>query len=303
MVNYQTCRIMFMKYLQIEKNASPYTLKFYTDDLNTFFTFLEEEQIQDLNHLNERDIRIFLTNLYKNQLSRRTVSRILSCLRSFYRFLQREEFVNQNPFMHISLPKSEKKLPSFLYQEELEKLFHVSDMTTPLGQRNQALLELLYATGIRVGECVKIRVSDIDFDIGTVFVTGKGNKERYVPFGSFAATALKTYIEDGRNSLLEKTESQTNCLFLNVRGQPLTDRGIRFILNKMVEKTSLTVNIYPHKLRHTFATHMLNAGADLRTVQELLGHEHLSTTQIYTHVTKDYLRHVYMNSHPRAKKK
>lgn len=205
--------------------------------------------------------------------------------------------------MHISLPKSEKKLPSFLYQEELEKLFHVSDMTTPLGQRNQALLELLYATGIRVGECVKIRVSDIDFDIGTVFVTGKGNKERYVPFGSFAATALKTYIEDGRNSLLEKTESQTNCLFLNVRGQPLTDRGIRFILNKMVEKTSLTVNIYPHKLRHTFATHMLNAGADLRTVQELLGHEHLSTTQIYTHVTKDYLRHVYMNSHPRAKKK
>lgn len=292
-----------MKYLQIEKNASPYTLKFYTDDLNTFFTFLEEEQIQDLNHLNERDIRIFLTNLYKNQLSRRTVSRILSCLRSFYRFLQREEFVNQNPFMHISLPKSEKKLPSFLYQEELEKLFHVSDMTTPLGQRNQALLELLYATGIRVGECVKIRVSDIDFDIGTVFVTGKGNKERYVPFGSFAATALKTYIEDGRNSLLEKTESQTNCLFLNVRGQPLTDRGIRFILNKMVEKTSLTVNIYPHKLRHTFATHMLNAGADLRTVQELLGHEHLSTTQIYTHVTKDYLRHVYMNSHPRAKKK
>lgn len=292
-----------MKYLQIEKNASPYTLKFYTDDLNTFFTFLEEEQIQDLNHLNERYIRIFLTNLYKNQLSRRTVSRILSCLRSFYRFLQREEFVNQNPFMHISLPKSEKKLPSFLYQEELEKLFHVSDMTTPLGQRNQALLELLYATGIRVGECVKIRVSDIDFDIGTVFVTGKGNKERYVPFGSFAATALKTYIEDGRNSLLEKTESQTNCLFLNVRGQPLTDRGIRFILNKMVEKTSLTVNIYPHKLRHTFATHMLNAGADLRTVQELLGHEHLSTTQIYTHVTKDYLRHVYMNSHPRAKKK
>lgn len=294
---------MFIKYLQIEKNASPYTLKFYTDDLNTFFTFLEEEQIQDLDRLNERDIRIFLTNLYKNQLSRRTVSRILSCLRSFYRFLQREEFVKQNPFMHISLPKSEKKLPSFLYQEELEKLFHVSDMTTPLGQRNQALLELLYATGIRVGECVKIQISDIDFDIGTVFVTGKGNKERYVPFGTFAATALKSYIEDGRKSLLEKTESQTDCLFLNVRGQPLTERGIRFILNKMVEKTSLTINVYPHKLRHTFATHMLNAGADLRTVQELLGHEHLSTTQIYTHVTKDYLRHVYMNSHPRAKKK
>ncbi|HEY4600136.1 MAG TPA: tyrosine recombinase XerC [Cerasibacillus sp.] len=294
---------MFIEYLQIEKNASPFTLKFYTDDLKTFFSFLEEEHIQDLNNLNERDIRIFLTDLYKNQLSRRTVSRILSCLRSFYRFLEREGFVSQNPFIHISLPKPEKKLPSFLYQEELEKLFHVNDLTTPLGQRNQALLELLYATGIRVGECVKLHLNDIDFDIGTIFVTGKGNKERYVPFGTFAADALKRYIEDGRITLLEKAKSKTDCLFLNARGQPLTDRGIRLILNEMVNKTSLTINVYPHKLRHTFATHMLNAGADLRTVQELLGHEHLSTTQIYTHVTKDYLRHVYMNSHPRAKKK
>ncbi|TXL68115.1 tyrosine recombinase XerC [Cerasibacillus terrae] len=291
-----------MEYLQIEKNASPYTLRFYEDDLDSFFSFLKEENLHDLRDINQHDIRIFLTNLYNKKLSRKTVSRMLSCLRSFYRFLEREAIVPDNPFIHVSLPKEEKRIPSFLYEEELEKLFKVSDLTTPLGQRNQALLELLYATGIRVGECVNLHVDDIDFSIGTIFVTGKGNKERYVPFGTFAEEALRMYLHDGRLKLLEKTSISTDYLFVNARGRPLTDRGMRLILDKLVEKASLTINIYPHKLRHTFATHMLNAGADLRTVQELLGHENLSTTQIYTHVTRDYLRNVYMNSHPRANK-
>ena len=291
-----------MEYLQIEKNASPYTLRFYEDDLDSFFSFLKEENLHDLRDINQHDIRIFLTNLYNKKLSRKTVSRMLSCLRSFYRFLEREAIVPDNPFIHVSLPKEEKRIPSFLYEEELEKLFKVSDLTTPLGQRNQALLELLYATGIRVGECVNLHVDDIDFSIGTIFVTGKGNKERYVPFGTFAEEALRMYLHDGRLKLLEKTSISTDYLFVNARGRPLTDRGMRLILDKLVEKASLTINIYPHKLRHTFATHMLNAGADLRTVQELLGHENLSTTQIYTHVTRDYLRNVYMDSHPRANK-
>lgn len=291
-----------MEYLQIEKNASPYTLRFYEDDLDSFFSFLKEENLHDLRDINQHDIRIFLTNLYNKKMSRKTVSRMLSCLRSFYRFLEREAIVPDNPFIHVSLPKEEKRIPSFLYEEELEKLFKVSDLTTPLGQRNQALLELLYATGIRVGECVNLHVDDIDFSIGTIFVTGKGNKERYVPFGTFAEEALRMYLHDGRLKLLEKTSISTDYLFVNARGRPLTDRGMRLILDKLVEKASLTINIYPHKLRHTFATHMLNAGADLRTVQELLGHENLSTTQIYTHVTRDYLRNVYMNSHPRANK-
>src|SRR5699024_8202277 len=198
-------------------------------------------------------------------------------------------------------PKQTRKIPSFFYQEEVEKLFEISNLDDPLGQRNQAIIEILYGTGIRVSECQSLRLNDIDFFIGTILVHGKGNKERYVPFGQYAKTALDTYINDGRNKLLNKGNNQTDILFLNARGAPLTTRGIRYILDKLVKDAALTLEIHPHKLRHTFATHMLNEGADLRTVQELLGHENLSTTQIYTHVTKDRLRSVYMKSHPRAK--
>ncbi|MFC3040319.1 tyrosine recombinase XerC [Virgibacillus xinjiangensis] len=290
----------FVEYLQIEKNASPYTVKYYQNDLEKFFLFLSAEGIDGLEHVDYRVVRLFLTGLYHQRLSRRSVSRTISSLRSFYRFLQREEKITTNPFMHVSLPKQDQPIPGFLYAEELEKLFEVSDLTDPLGQRNQAILEVLYATGIRVSECKNLSLSHIDFTIGTLFVKGKGRKERYVPFGSFASTVLDTYIRDGREQLMKKRGVATDTVFLNARGNPLTERGIRLILNKMVERAALTVHLHPHKLRHTFATHMLNEGADLRTVQELLGHENLSSTQIYTHVTKNHLRDVYLNSHPRA---
>ncbi|WP_099158087.1 tyrosine recombinase XerC [Virgibacillus ndiopensis] len=290
----------FIEYLQIEKNASPYTVKYYLNDLETFFTFLKQEGIVNLQEVDTKVVRLFLTTLYDKKLSRRSVSRKISSLRSFYKFLEREENVQINPFLHLTLPKAKKPIPGFLYMKELEKLFETSDITDPIGQRNQAILETLYATGMRVSECQGLTLDSIDFSIGTMFVKGKGRKERYIPFGRFAEIALETYINEGRNQLLEKAKATTNSVFLNARGGPLTARGIRLILNKMVEQAALTVRIHPHKLRHTFATHMLNAGADLRTVQELLGHESLSSTQIYTHVTKDRLRSVYMNSHPRA---
>lgn len=292
---------LFVEYLQIEKNASPLTVKYYQNDLETFFNFLHEEAIQDIKDVDERVVRVFLTRLYNQKLSRRSVSRKVSVLRSFYRFLARENLIAENPVAHIMLPKLDKTLPSFLYKEELEKLFEANDTTTSVGQRDQAILEVLYGTGIRVSECQGLRLGDVDFAIGTIFVKGKGNKERYVPFGRFAEIALETYINEGRDELLNKTTEKTDYLFLNANGQPLTARGIRYILSKMVKRAALTVNVHPHKLRHTFATHMLNDGADLRVVQELLGHESLSTTQIYTHVTKDHLRKVYMKSHPRAK--
>lgn len=292
---------LFVEYLQIEKNASPLTVKYYQNDLETFFNFLHEEAIQDIKDVDERVVRVFLTRLYNQKLSRRSVSRKVSVLRSFYRFLARENLIAENPVAHIMLPKLDKTLPSFLYKEELEKLFEANDTTTSVGQRDQAILEVLYGTGIRVSECQGLRLGDVDFAIGTIFVKGKGNKERYVPFGRFAEIALETYINEGRDELLNKTTEKTDYLFLNANGQPLTARGIRYILSKMVKRAALTVNVHPHKLRHTFATHMLNEGADLRVVQELLGHESLSTTQIYTHVTKDHLRKVYMKSHPRAK--
>lgn len=293
-------REAFIEYLQIEKNASPYTIQFYSQDLKDFIAFLQKEHVDNLAEINYAVIRLFLTELYDKKLSRRSVSRKISSLRSFFRFLEREEFVQTNPFLTVSLPKAARPIPEFLYEEELAKLFTVSDLKTPLGQRNQAILELLYGTGVRVSECVNLIEADLDFFIGTMLVKGKGRKERYVPVGGFAQDALTSYIKDGRNTLLAKSKSETEKVFLNHLGKPLTARGVSTILNQMVKEASLTIHVHPHMLRHTFATHLLNEGADLRSVQELLGHEHLSSTQIYTHVTKDHLRKIYMNSHPRA---
>lgn len=301
MDNYVNATNLFIEYLQIEKNASPNTTKSYQNDLDVFLKFLKREDIKQINLVNQNVVRLFLTELYQKQLSRRSVSRMISCLRSFFRFLEREDFVYVNPFAQIVLPKSTNQIPNFLYKEELKKLFEVSDLNQPLGQRDQAMIETLYATGMRVSELQGLLIEDIDFSIGSILVRGKGRKERYVIFGQFAEEALLTYINNGRKKLLQKSQNKSTAVFLNARGAPITTRGIRLILNKMVDKAALTVHVNPHKLRHTFATHMLNEGADLRTVQELLGHENLSSTQIYTHVTKDRLRSVYMNSHPRAK--
>jgi integrase/recombinase XerC len=300
--NFVQFQKLFTEYLQIEKNASPYTVEYYNHDLEEFFSFLRQEGIGTFQEVDQQSIRLFLTILFDKKLSRRSVSRKISSLRTFFKFLEREEIINSNAFLLITLPKASNPIPGFLYEEEMVKLFESNDAETPVGQRNLALLEILYGTGIRVSECQHLRLKDIDFSIGTLLVKGKGNKERYVPFGSFADKALQLYIHDGRKQLLEKSEVNSESVFLNARGTPITTRGIRSILNKMVEKAALTIHVHPHKLRHTFATHMLNEGADLRTVQELLGHESLSSTQVYTHVTKDHLRNIYLNSHPRAKK-
>ena len=211
----------------------------------------------------------------------------------------REKLVEENPFSLVTIPKSEKRLPEFFYEDELKLLFRSCETETPLGMRNKALLEILYATGIRVSECCQIRLNDLDFYLSTVLVHGKGHKERYVPFGSFAKISLEQYIYNGRKKLLT-SENPHDVLFVNHRGGPLTTRGVRKVLNGMIEKSALNGKIHPHMLRHTFATHLLNNGADLRSVQELLGHAFLSSTQIYTHVTKEHLRKTYMSHHPRA---
>lgn len=291
----------FIIYLKVEKNASTYTIDFYKKDVELFISFLTRENIRKVNEVNQTTIRLFLTELYERNLSRRSVSRTISCLRTFYKFLEQEHVVEKNPFIHIHLPKQSKLIPSFFYEKELEELFKVNDVTTPIGQRNLALLETLYATGIRVSECQSLTLQQIDFSIGMINVVGKGRKERFIPIGQYALDALRTYIKDGRKVFLNTSKLDTDVVFLNTRGSPITTRGIHYVLNQIVKKASINVQINPHKLRHTFATHLLNEGADLRSVQELLGHENLSTTQIYTHVTKDRLRTVYMNSHPRAR--
>lgn len=289
----------FITYLQIEKNYSPYTIEFYTQDINQFFHFMKDQVIDKLEDVSQSDVRIYLTELFSQQLARKTIARKISSLRSFYRFLLREKVVENNPFSAVSIPKLEKRLPDFFYEEELQQLFLSCDTNTPLGLRNKALLELLYATGIRVGECTKIQLSDIDFSVSTVLVRGKGQKERYVPFGSFAHQALEAYIKTGRNKLMKNTSTHS-YLFINYRGGILTDNGVRDILNKMMDTSSSQGKIHPHKLRHSFATHLLANGADMRTVQELLGHAFLTSTQIYTHVTNEYLKKTYMSYHPRA---
>ncbi|MED4015350.1 tyrosine recombinase XerC [Sutcliffiella cohnii] len=293
----------FLQYLQVEKNYSTYTVEFYKKDIEDFWRFLITEGVHTYKEVSYREARVYLTKLYKEKYARKTVARKISSIRSFNKYLLREEKLKEDPFSLIHVPKQEQRLPQFLYEEEMEKLFTVSDLSSPIGQRDQAILEVLYGTGIRVSECCKIDLLHIDFHLGTILVHGKGSKQRYVPFGSFASEALNLYISDGRKKLLEKSRqnNQENSLFLNFRGGPLTPRGVRVILDNIVSKASTTLKISPHSLRHTFATHMLNEGADLRVVQELLGHAHLSSTQVYTHVTKEHLRKTYMQAHPRAK--
>ncbi len=291
----------FLSYLEFERNYSLHTITNYKKDLAEFCIFLEREGVKQFASVNYKIVRVFLTDLHHRGLARNTVARMISSLRSFYRFLVREKLVKVNPIQTVSLPKNEYRLPNFLYEEEVAALFEVVDVSTPLGQRNKAILELLYATGIRVSECCSLDVHDIDSSLELLLVYGKGKKERYVPIGSFALNALEKYLQEGRPKLASNSsEQETEALFLNYKGSRLSTRSVRTIIKQIVDKASLHKNISPHVLRHTFATHMLNAGADLRSVQELLGHAQLSSTQIYTHVTKDTLRNVYLNYHPRA---
>ncbi|OIJ13173.1 tyrosine recombinase XerC [Anaerobacillus alkalilacustris] len=291
----------FIRFLQIEKNYSEHTVYNYKKDIEHFSSFMKQHSISSYAAVSYGFVRLYLTELYALKWKRKTVARKISSLRSFYNFLLVEEIVGENPFASASVPKQEKRLPTFLYEDQLNELFSVSDISTPLGQRNQALLELLYGTGIRVSECCSLRIQDIDFQIGIISVVGKGRKERIIPLGSYAIDAIHMYMNDGRMKLLKGDKHEGKTLFLNYSGGNLTRSGVRKILQSIVDKTASKIKISPHVLRHTFATHLLNEGADMRSVQELLGHTHLSSTQIYTHVTKEHLKHVYNNTHPRAK--
>ncbi|WP_257350098.1 tyrosine recombinase XerC [Pseudalkalibacillus decolorationis] len=289
---------LFIEYLQIEKNCSQHTIINYQNDINDFVIFLKQQGLDQFAAVSYVHVRHYLTVLHEKKYARRSVARKVSSIRSLYRFLLREDRVRENPFSMASLPKRTQRLPKFFYQKELEELFTVSDLSKPLGQRNHTLLELLYGTGIRVSECCGLTMKDIDLGIETILVKGKGRKERYVPIGSFAIEALERYFANGRPTLMKG--QQHDKVFVNYRGEPITTHGVRTVLQKMIKKTSLTMHLTPHMLRHTFATHLLNEGADLRSVQELLGHSDLSATQVYTHVTKDRLQHLYKTYHPRA---
>lgn len=290
--------IEFQGYLQIEKNASPHTIKNYMKDIQVFFSFMQSTGVGSLTELDYLDVRQFLAFLNQQRYSRKTISRKLSSLRSFFRFLVRENHLEKNPFLMVSTPKSEKKLPEFMYPEEVLELLQLPDLNQNLGIRDRAILEVFYASGMRVSELVALNLESIDLEMGTALVFGKGAKERYVPLGRYSIEALQNYLEKARPKII--LNHQEKALFLNKNGSRLSDRSIRRMVDKYVQHLSFQKKISPHTIRHTFATHLLNAGADLRSVQELLGHVNISTTQIYTHVTKERLQHIYNQTHPRA---
>ena len=256
------------------------------------------EVVTSLSEVEYVHARLYITKLYDAGLARTTISRKISSIRSFFRFLSREYGIDDAPLRSLYHPKKEERLPSFFYEQELCLLFEKNTGTDLKALRNMALLELLYATGIRVSECVSMELDQIDFQFSILRVMGKGRKERIIPFGQYAHNALSDYICEARPLIMK--EKNHKKVFVNLRGGELTARGVRYILNEMVDTASMHTKIYPHMLRHTFATHLLNNGADMRTVQELLGHAHLSSTQVYTHVTKEALRNTYLNTHPRA---
>lgn len=291
----------FLSYVQIEKNYSPNTIQAYSKDLNAFTVYLEEnhkeEVLSDPEALSYIIMRHYLAYLQKQGLDKRSISRKLSAARSFYRFLMRQEIVLHNPASEVASPKLENKLPVFLYPEEIEALMSATAEDL-WGMRDRSIMEVLYGCGLRVSELVSMNIRNIDCNVGFVRVVGKGRKERIVPIGDLAIDAVQTYL--ALRTAAGKTAGLDEPLFINQREGRLTDRSIRMILNKYIEKAFIDKDISPHSLRHSFATHLLENGADLRSVQELLGHKNISTTQIYTHLSMTTIRDAYNKSHPRA---
>lgn len=297
---FQNDKDAFLSYLKNQKGYSLHTILNYDNDLKAFLSFLQQEGISVYKEIDYKMIRNYLNYLDKKNFSKTTIARHISSLRSFYKYLLKEEIVSKNPMLFISNPKLDKKLPKFLYEGEVEKLLSLPKLDNPKGIREALLLEFLYSTGVRVSELCSIQKKDISFSEKSVKVLGKGNKERYVYFGKPLAELLKLYLEESR-PYFEK--ARNDYLFLNDSGNQLQDRRVRAIIDDLLKRSCADFHISPHTLRHSFATHMLNHGADLKTVQELLGHEDLSTTQIYTHISNERLRSVYLHSHPRAHKK
>ena len=319
----------YLAYLQFQKNASPHTVRNYRSDLEQFYQYLTQtpegkpRPEPGLEQIDNLTIREFLGVLYKHQNRKSSVARKLATLRSFMNFLSAQQAVQTNPAKIVASPRLEKRLPEYLMTDAVTSLVEAPETSTPLGKRDRAILELLYAAGLRVSELVGMDVGDIDLGEGLVRVLGKGRKERMVPFGDKARDALEDYLgarpellkripalsaiperHEGRRVTRRGTSAQTeaDAVFLNSRGGRLTTRSVANIIDRYVARLAQRMKVHPHTLRHTFATHMLNAGADLRSIQELLGHESLSTTQRYTHVSTEQLVRIYQACHPRARK-
>jgi integrase/recombinase XerD len=288
----------FINYLAVERGLAQNTLESYGRDLRQFQSYLQEGKIDFMKDLNRATILTYLGNLQTRGKAVSTISRNLAAIKSFYQYLVRERYLEKDPAAHLESPKLEKKLPKVLSVHEVEELLKQPSSTLPAGLRDKAMLELLYATGIRVSELISLNISDVNLDMGYIKCYGKGSKERIVPLGSIAAKCVQEYLGKGRTKLVRTYEEA--ALFINHHGNRLTRQGFWKIIKKYAQEACIVKEITPHTLRHSFATHLLENGADLRSVQEMLGHADISTTQIYTHVTRNHLKEVYDKTHPRA---
>ena len=284
----------YLKYLEFNKNYSSNTILSYKEDITEYLNYLERECLS-LYEVKYSDIRFLLEYYNSLHLKNVSVRRKISSLKGFYKYLCRMDKTKDNPFSYVTLPKKEKKLPQYLNYNEMIEIFDIIDTSNLLGLRNRLIMELLYATGIRVSELVNIKIKDIDIDNRSITVTGKGDKTRIVFFNEITKKCLEKYINESKET------RKSDYLIRNNKGKKITARGIRLIMNNVIKETSIIKNVHPHILRHTFATHLLNNGCDLLTVQELLGHASISTTGIYTHVTTEHIKDVYYHTHPRSK--
>ncbi|KZZ86145.1 site-specific tyrosine recombinase XerD [Bacillus sp. SJS] len=289
----------FIHYMVVERGLSHNTVVSYERDLKNYLLFLAGQELDSLNKVSRVHIIHFLKMLKESGKSSKTIARHIASIRAFHQFLLRERAVDQDPSVHIETPQVERTLPKVLSLEEVEKLMDTPLMNSPFGYRDKAMLELMYATGIRVSEMTELNLADVHLEMGFIRCFGKGSKERIVPIGRTAAGAIHDYLEKGRVKLASRKET-TDALFLNHHGKRITRQGFWKNLKKISLEAGIQKELTPHTLRHSFATHLLENGADLRAVQEMLGHADISTTQIYTHVTKTRLKDVYQQFHPRA---
>ena len=288
----------FIHYLAEERGLAQNTLESYGRDLRQYKTYLQSNHRDLLNDSNHDTILTYLDSLQSKGRAKSTISRNLAAIKSFHHYPVRQRYLEKDPAATMESPKLEKKLPKILTVQEVEELLKQPNITVPGGLRDKAMLELLYATGIRVSELINLNISDANLDMGYIKCAGKGTRDRIVPLGSIASKCVLEYMNKGRGKLIRTYDE--SALFVNHHGNRLTRQGFWKIIKKYAHEARITKDITPHTLRHSFATHLLENGADLRSVQEMLGHADISTTQIYTHVTKNHLKEVYDKAHPRA---
>jgi len=290
----------YVVFLKIEKGLSANTVSSYQRDIAQYIEYLKENEVKTWEEIDRYLLLAFFSRQKEMEKADNTIIRMFSSIRKFHQYLKQEGHTKEDPMLYVKTPKKADSLPKIVSMQQIDQLLQTPDTTKPLGIRDRAILEVMYATGLRITELIELTTNDVHLSMKLIQIVGKGNKERLIPIGDMGCKWLDYYLTTTRPKLMEKASQDTNVIFLNSRGSPLSRQGVWKNIKKLAKKAGLKKSITPHTLRHSFATHLLENGADLRVVQELLGHANVSTTQIYTHITKHRLKDVYSTYHPRA---